>query len=532
MGSIESLPDGNYIYGDESKREYLSFRKIGYILVGMKSVSNTDNVSCFIGNIDGGNILADVKAGGYEPMGRVNGKFISKYITNNNPIDFGQYTRQNSYRFGSGYDNNPTARRDADIQSCTDEIAREFGIVLPTSQGSKSPSPSNTIAPIKPNAPVSKNPTQQDLITLVQGSWRQQVISLTDAQKRDRQRLLDKASPFQKPFTGGWSTADGQRYFVYPSTRSDKKRQSCIIIEKNGSQSLQIGVAVGGNAGTDMNVGSERMFKTDRNDVLALRTIESDRLISLHPIAGEASLTNGNLEEMQQNGCMTALTEIVRTVVTEYIDPTDNNTWLVSQDNKPKFGNYWSPEDIGLVFNSGASVSDEIKNAALLTRSFWWDYFKEEEYPNARKHLHHFLSQRENPQPIPDIPVDKILTKVDYLRVRYEDRIQHVSNLVKKMISNNNKIKRGNYYINFTDAALKTRLETDGWIYEKDGQLRSQGVDIEMGTGDFYFAIGKADFNTEMILRVDYNSHGDIEVSLDSRILLHDYFNFDLFNEK
>lgn len=168
------------------------------------------------------------------------------------------------------------------------------------------PQAETPIAPIKPNAPVSKNPTQQDFIALVEGSRGQKVASLTDAQKRDRQRLLAKVSPFQKPFAGGWRTADGQRYFVYPSMRSDKNRQSCIIIEKNGSQDLQIGVAVGGSSGKDMNVGSERMFKTDRGDMLALRTVESDRLVPLHPIAGDASLTNGNLEAMQQNGCMTS----------------------------------------------------------------------------------------------------------------------------------------------------------------------------------------------------------------------------------
>lgn len=35
-----------------------------------------------------------------------------------------------------------------------------------------------------------------------------------------------------------------------------------------------------------------------------------------------------------------------------------------------------------------------------------------------------------------------------------------------------------------------------------------------------------------MILRVSYNSRGDIEVFLDSRVLLHDYFNFDTISEK
>ena len=167
---------------------------------------------------------------------------------------------------------------------------------------------------IEPPKPVTSRPPNGEEIALLDRSIRDQgskAPSLSPSQKVDRQTLQTKASKFIKPFAGGWMSADNQKYYVYPSTRPDKARQACIIIEKDGTQDLQIGVASGNSSGTDINIGTARMFKTQDSKTVALRVPGGDALVPLYASGISADITPGNLEMMQQNGCMTSFPGIV-----------------------------------------------------------------------------------------------------------------------------------------------------------------------------------------------------------------------------
>jgi uncharacterized protein with LGFP repeats len=203
-------------------------------------------------------------------------------------------------------------------------------------------------------------------------------------------------------------------------------------------------------------------------------------------------------------------------------------------NNRPDFSKYWSPRDEGIAFGSFQGPINLYKPLAQGVENFWWNYFDAQKHPTALQHMRYFLSQGVNPQPL-GINVDEVLIKTDSsqrnndLLDQYVQRITYVSNLVKEIASKYTLLKDGEYWIDPTKSELN-------WTYTKNGLVRSQGIDIKLnglnGNDDFYYAIGKADFNTLMKLRVSHNASGKVEIFLDSQVLLHDYFNFDMFNEK
>ena len=95
------------------------------------------------------------------------------------------------------------------------------------------------------------------------------------------------------------------------SYKPGKERQACIIVENGSVQDLQIGVASGNATGTDINVGTSRLFKTENASMIALRSPNSKSLVPLYSSASEANITPGNLETMQQ-GCMTSFSGVTR----------------------------------------------------------------------------------------------------------------------------------------------------------------------------------------------------------------------------
>jgi glutaredoxin len=156
--------------------------------------------------------------------------------------------------------------------------------------------------PLPKTAGTARLPSPQD-IALLDRTIRDQKPR---AKVADRSQVKALTNNLLKPFVGSWLTADNQKYYVYPSTRTGKGRQACIIIENGTTQNLQIGIAVGNAVGTDMNVGNARMFKTKNDSLLALRTPDSEKLVPLYAGAINAVLTDGNREAMEQNGCMTS----------------------------------------------------------------------------------------------------------------------------------------------------------------------------------------------------------------------------------
>ena len=152
-------------------------------------------------------------------------------------------------------------------------------------------------APLPKTAGPARPPSPQDIA----------LLDRTIRDQKPKPRVADRThmKPFTnnllKPFIGAWTSADNQQYFVYPG----KGRKTCIIVENGSTQNLQFGIAVGNATGTDMNVGTGRMFKTKNDGVLALRTPDSDRLVPLYAAAITTDLTDGNREAMKDNGCMT-----------------------------------------------------------------------------------------------------------------------------------------------------------------------------------------------------------------------------------
>ncbi len=187
--------------------------------------------------------------------------------------------------------------------------ASKSTVASPSSNGEDQVSTSPSRQPIEPPKPVTSRPPNGEEIVLLDRKVRNQQPKppeLNRFQRQDRKALQANTSNFIKPFAGGWMSADNQKYYVYPSTRPGKERQSCIIIENGSTQDLQIGVASGNAVGTDMNIGTARMFRTEDSKIVALRTPGNDGLVPLYASAISADITPGNLEMMQQNGCMTS----------------------------------------------------------------------------------------------------------------------------------------------------------------------------------------------------------------------------------
>ena len=167
---------------------------------------------------------------------------------------------------------------------------------------------------ISPTALRSKAPIAPPRSTSTARPPNSQELALLDRQPKvqtaDRTQIKYRTNNFLKPFAGGWQTADNQKYYVYPSTK--KERQACIIVENGNTQDLQIGVANGNTTGTDINVGTSRLFKTQNANTIALRLPNSESLVPLYASAIEAKITPGNLEMMQQVGCMTSFPDVAK----------------------------------------------------------------------------------------------------------------------------------------------------------------------------------------------------------------------------
>jgi hypothetical protein len=155
----------------------------------------------------------------------------------------------------------------------------------------------STIASARP-------PSTQEISQLIQQSQiSKSIAKLSQSQLNDRQKLRSQTNKYLAPFAGAWLTADNQRLFVYPSSR--RERQACIIVEKNGTQDLQIGIASGHAIGTDMNIGDIRLFNT-KQETLGLRRPGSNQLIAVYPSPNSANLTADHRSAMEGNGCITS----------------------------------------------------------------------------------------------------------------------------------------------------------------------------------------------------------------------------------
>lgn len=298
-GTIESLPDGVYYYKENGAgkfKTYFLFRKRNNQVIG--EVAGGGGGSCFAGSANRNTINNNITSYQVSKAEWVFGK-VGRYDLNNfSNLELSLY----SERLGGPSDAIQRCEKSlAHLvkQNSSVEIAKPE-IVQDNSLGSDSDRVRVPIAPPPSKNITSRPPTQQDLALLD----RTIQDDRSKVQIADRSKIRNNVNNFLKPFAGGWVTADNQKYYVYPSTKKD--RQACILVENGSSQELQIGVANGNSSGTDLNVGNSRMFKTQDSNALALRSPDSEALIPLYSSITNAEITPGNLEMMQQNGCMTS----------------------------------------------------------------------------------------------------------------------------------------------------------------------------------------------------------------------------------
>jgi hypothetical protein len=155
---------------------------------------------------------------------------------------------------------------------------------------------------------ISQRPSIQEIALINQQTGSQQSPpQLNQIQRQARQTLQQQTSKYLSPFVGSWRTTDNQTIFIYPSTRKGKERQACIIIEKDNTQDLQIGVATGNATGTDINIGRSRLFNIKQPNTLALRNPGSNQLVAVYAAPESPSLTENNRSSMEDNGCITSL---------------------------------------------------------------------------------------------------------------------------------------------------------------------------------------------------------------------------------
>ena len=239
----------------------------------------------------------------------------------------------------------------------------------------------------------------------------------------------------------------------------------------------------------------------------------------------------------------------------ELVDPTQRYDWLTKSE--PDFNKYWTPPDKSTFdFNELSWMQflpvpenlgfTTVGQRAQEAEDFLLNLFPPPLYPNANKHMRHFLTQGMTPQKIENIPVNEMLKVVDGFEEEYEKRKKIVEDLVQKMVSEIQWITTGEYWINPEDKKIMELKREDGgeWLRKYDDDVdektpsifRSQGINIQPKYinpkyDDFYYAIGKFDLNTPMKVNVSYSPSGGLDVSISSQVLVHDYFNFDMFND-
>jgi hypothetical protein len=306
--TLQDLPDGTHFYGkspdpDSFGTEYIVFRKTGKLAVGTAYKTNSDGGGCFLGLIERNAVSLKLSAH-IQPM-RPEPQISYERV--DRIMDVTPYYKISSEQIPEYAKNVP--------QFCTDLMAKapaDLRDNLPAHQGrvnnTKEPD-SITKSPLTPLSPKgsiasARPPSAQDVSHLIQQSRNPKgVAKLSQSQLNDRQKLRNQTNKYLSPFAGAWLTADNQRLFVYPSTR--RERQACIIVEKNGTQDLQIGIASGNAIGMDMNIGDIRLFNT-KQETLALRRPGSDQLIAVYPSPDSANLTADHRSAMEGNGCITS----------------------------------------------------------------------------------------------------------------------------------------------------------------------------------------------------------------------------------
>ncbi len=305
--TIENLPDGDYRYKKSIGQQFysLGFRKQGKMISACEGNMLTLDWA-FVGEISGNSITKGYTTG----LGYNDGKAGTSEISSPTILDsYTPFTIKDSGR-NSGSEGMVRKHLDQPIfYKCEDEIGKlnqlfvqKYSASTESIQTAIESSKQTPIAP-QPTA-NSRPPNAQEVALLDRTIQNSKAPNLSRNQSIDRQTLQSRSSRFVKPFAGGWMSSDNQKYYVYPSTR--KERQACILIEKDGTQDLQIGVANGNSSGTDINIGTSRMFKTKEDRTVLLRLYGRTTLIPLYASAISANINPGNLEMMQENGCMTS----------------------------------------------------------------------------------------------------------------------------------------------------------------------------------------------------------------------------------
>jgi hypothetical protein len=314
-GTIESLPDGEYRYKTLSKAtDVVRFKKQGKTISAWHG-SITETTACTVSEVQKNSLVR-----GFSHVIGYGKEETSTTSVIDKPIDLSSFVPITEEDLGKASSSVVRGLLDYHLhgsifRGCEDEIAalnnrynQAYSSDAAKIEGNDGtanlsrPSSKSIAVPLPKTAGTARLPTPQD-IALLDRTIRDQKPKPKVA---DRTQVKDLTNNLLKPFVGSWLTADNQKYYVYPSTRTGKGRQACIIVENGSTQDLQIGVAVGNAVGTDMNVGKARMFKTKNEGVLALRTPDSDQLVPLYAGAINAVLTDGNKEAMEQNGCMTS----------------------------------------------------------------------------------------------------------------------------------------------------------------------------------------------------------------------------------
>jgi hypothetical protein len=311
--TLQQLPDGTYLYAEDPQRVYrgtnaFKFRKKGNLVFGEFFIS-MEPQGCVVARVSGQSIEAGMWLGLTPTVG---GKphspsFISK------SVDLRSYSKVTSKDLESIPSDSFRAYLFSERITCEGnfkDLERKF---LEASAPAASSFPQNSRnEAVNPPSRLASNssiasahpPSPQEIARITQQNRTSQgVAKLSQSQLNDRQKLRNQTSKYLAPFAGGWLTADNQRIFVYPSSRKD--RQACIIVEKDGAQDLQIGVANGNATGTDINIGDVRLFNT-KQATFALRRPGSDQLIAVQPFPGSANLTTDHRSAMEGNGCITS----------------------------------------------------------------------------------------------------------------------------------------------------------------------------------------------------------------------------------
>jgi hypothetical protein len=311
--TLQQLPDGTYLYAEDPQGFHrgtnaFKFRKKGNLISGEYFTSMEPN-DCFVARVSGQSIEGGMWLD-LTPTGRETPHLPS---FSNRTIDFRNYYKVTSRDLESVSSDSFRAYLSSERVTCEGHFKDlERGFLEASAPAAANLPQNSKDKALKPSPRVTSNstiasarpPGAQEVSQLIQQSRNlKSIAKLSQSQLSDRQTLRKQSNKYLAPFAGGWLTADNQRLFVYPSTR--RERQACIIVEKDGTQDLQIGIASGNATGMDINIGDLRLFNT-KQETLALRRPGSDQLIAVYPSADSANLTADHRSAMEGNSCITS----------------------------------------------------------------------------------------------------------------------------------------------------------------------------------------------------------------------------------